>query len=127
MSTCGRWILEPLGVHNGFSGVTTNQSEGFITLIKQLVMRKEKSPDLLALALYYLQGYFKNEVQRGLAGLGQYFLRDQFQGLAISTEAMGLEHCFPPEEIAERLTQNYRSNHEVGNSECNDKLCKDKT
>ena len=38
-----------------FSGVTTNQSEGFHTIIKQLVMRKEKSPDSLALTLYYLQ------------------------------------------------------------------------
>ena len=93
VSTCGRWILEPLGVYNGYSGVTTNQSEGFNTFIKQLVMTKEKSPDSLAFALYHLQCYFKNEVQRGLAGLGQYLLREQFQGLAISMEAMELEHC----------------------------------
>ena len=121
VSTCGRWILEPLGVYNGYSGVTTNQSEGFNTLIKQLVMRKEKTPDSLALALYYLQCYFKNEVQRGLAGLGQYVLLEQFQGMAIPMEAMEMEHCFPPEEIAERLTQMRRSKHEINNTECTDK------
>ena len=117
VSTCGRWILEPLGVYNGYSGVTTNQSDGFNTLIKQLVLRKEKSPDSLAFALYHLQCYFKNEVQRGLAGLGQYLLQEQFQGLAISMEAMELEHCFPLEEIAQRLTQN----RSIGKTECNDK------
>ena len=122
VSTCGRWILEPLGVYNGYSGVTTNQSEGFNTLIKQLITRKEKTPsDSLALALYYLQCYFKNEVQRGLAGLGQYVLLEQFQGIAIPMEAMELEHCFPPEEIAERLTQICRSKHEINNTECTDK------
>lgn len=121
VSTCGRWILEPLGVYNGYSGVTTNQSEGFNTLIKQLVLRKEKTPDSLALALYYLQCYFKNEVQRGLAGLGQYVLLEQFQGMAIPMAAMELEHCFPPEEIAEKLTQRCRSKHEINNTECTDK------
>ena len=93
--------------------MTTNQSEGFNTLIKQLVMRKEKTPDSLALALYYLQCYFKNEVQRGLAGLGQYVLLEQFQGMAIPMEAMEFEHCFPPKEIAERLTHICRSKHEI--------------
>ena len=101
--------------------MTTNQSEGFNTLIKQLVMRKEKTPDSLALALYYLQCYFKNEVQRGLAGLGQYVLLEQFQGMVIPMEAMEFEHCFPPEEIAERLTQICRSEHEINNTECTDK------
>ena len=120
-STCGGWILEPLGMYNGYSGVTTNQSEGFNTLIKQLVMREEKTPDSLALALYYIQYYFKNEVQRGLAGLGQYVLLKQFQGMAIPMEAMELEHCFLPEEIAERLTHMCRSKHEINNTECTDK------
>ena len=64
----GRWILEPLGVYNGYSGVTTNQSEGFNTLLKSLTQRKESTIDSLMLALYFLQCYFSNKIQRGLAG-----------------------------------------------------------
>ena len=60
-------------------------------------------------------------MQTGLAGLGQYVLLEQFQGIAIPMEAMELEHCFPPEEIAERLTQICRSKHEINNTECTDK------
>ena len=45
----------------------------------------------------------------------------QFQGMAICMEAMDLEHCFPPQEIAERLTQMCRSKHESNDTECTDK------
>ena len=103
VSTSGRWIIEPYGIFNGYSGVTTNQSEGFNTLMKQMTMRKEKSADSLSLALYFLQCYFKNEVQRGLAGLGQYTLDKSFQGMSIDAEDMDLEDCYPPAEIVEKM------------------------
>ena len=45
----------------------------------------------------------------------------QFQGMAICMEAMDLEHCFPPQEIAERLTQMCRSKHESNDTECTGK------
>ena len=73
-ASAGRWILEPLGIYNGYSGVTTNQSEGFNTLLKTFTLRKESTIDSLMLALYFLQCYFSNEIQRELAGLGQYCL-----------------------------------------------------
>ena len=41
--------------------------------------------------------------------------------MTIPMEAMELEHCFLPEEIAERLTQMCRSKHEINNTECTDK------
>ena len=85
VSTSGRWIIEPYGIFNGYSGVTTNQSEGFNTLMKQITMRK------------------KNEVQRGLAGLGQYTLDKRFQGMSIDAEDMDLEDCYPPAEIVEKM------------------------
>ena len=44
-ASAGQWILEPLGIYNGYSGVTTNQSEGFNTLLKSTI-------DSLMLALY---------------------------------------------------------------------------
>ena len=104
-SSAGRWILEPLGVYNGYSGVTTNQSEGFNTLLKNLTERKESSIDSLVLALYYLQCYYSNEIQRGLAGLGKYTLLNSFKSLKIELHDMDLQHCYTPEEIVERMSE----------------------
>ena len=71
--------------------------------MKQITMRKEKSADSLSLALYFLQCYFKNGVQRGLAGLGQYTLDKSFQGMSMDAEDMDLEDCYPPAEIVEKM------------------------
>ena len=101
----GRWILEPLGVYNGYSGVTTNQSEGFNTLLKSLTQRKESTIDSLMLALYFLQCYFSNEIQRGLAGLGQYSLHDTFKSMRTPVHEMDLQHCYAPEEIAAKMME----------------------
>ena len=65
VSTSGRWIIEPYGIFNGYSGVTTNQSEGFNTLMKQITMRKEKSADSLSLALYFLQCFLQERSTKG--------------------------------------------------------------
>lgn len=104
-SAAGRWILEPLGIYNGYSGVTTNQSEGFNTLLKNLTERKESCIDSLVLSLYYLQCYYNNEIQRGLAGLGKYQLLSTFQSLEIELCDMDLQYCYAPEEITERLLE----------------------
>ncbi len=58
-------MLEPLKVYHPFSGVTTNQSEGFNSTLKRLQRWRE---DTILLTLYHLQAYFYNEIQRGLAG-----------------------------------------------------------
>ena len=65
----GRWVLESLNVYQPFSGVTNNQSESFNTTIKRLQHWREVPVDSIVLALYHLQAFFHNEIQRGLAGL----------------------------------------------------------
>ena len=40
-NSIGRWILEKLHVYNPYSGVTTNQSEGYNTVMKRLQQWKE--------------------------------------------------------------------------------------
>ena len=57
------------------------------------------------LALYFLQCYFSNEIQRGLAGLGQYSLLDTYKYLGIPVHEMDLQHCYAPEEIAEMMVE----------------------
>ena len=70
MGTClGKWVLEPLKVYHPFTGVTTNQSEGFNSTLKRLQRWREVPVDSVVLTLYHLQAYFYNEIQRGLAGI----------------------------------------------------------
>ena len=64
----GRWVLEPLNVYHPFTGVTNNQSESFNSTLKQLQKWKEVPVDSIVLALYHLQVFFYNEIQRGLSG-----------------------------------------------------------
>ena len=65
----GRWKLESLQLYNSYSGVTNNQSEGFNTVMKQFQAWKEAPVDCFILALYQLQSYYSNEIQRGFAGM----------------------------------------------------------
>ena len=45
------WILEPLGVYNCYSGVTTNQSEAFNTVLKHLQKWREVTLDSIIFSL----------------------------------------------------------------------------
>ena len=67
-ASIGRWVLEPLKVYHPFTGVTTNQSESFNSVLKRLQKWREVPVDTIILTLYHLQAYFYNEIQRGLAG-----------------------------------------------------------
>ena len=51
------------------SGVTTNQSEGFNTVLKQYQQWKEVPVDSLVHGLYRLQLYHHNEVQQSLVNI----------------------------------------------------------
>ena len=68
-------------MYSPLSGVTTNQSEGFNTVLKQYQQWKEVPIDSLVHGLYHLQLYYHNEVQRGYCGLGQYQLKAEFSNL----------------------------------------------
>ena len=61
-------MLECMGLYYPFHGITTNQSESFNATIKRLQRWREVPVDSIVLALYKLQVYFHNEIQRGLAG-----------------------------------------------------------
>ena len=50
----GRWVLEKLGIYNPYSGITTNQSEGFNTVLKYLQHWKEAPVDAIVPSLYHL-------------------------------------------------------------------------
>ena len=64
----GRWNLEPYGIYNPMSGITSNQSESFNSVLKRIQGWKEIPVDTAVLTLYHMQAYYWNEWQHGLAG-----------------------------------------------------------
>jgi len=98
-----RWLLEPLRVYNRYSGVTTNQSEGFNTVLKRLQQWKEAPVDSILFSLYQLQNYYYNEIQRGICQSGNYSLCPQFISLARSPESVQLTESILPEDIVTRV------------------------
>ena len=96
----GRWILESVRTYNPLSGVTTNQSKGFNTALKQYQRWKEVPVDSLVHGLHCLQQYYHNEIQQGYCGLGSYRLRPKFSSLQqASGELLLLQPVSTPEEI----------------------------
>ena len=65
-------------VYSPFSGVTSNQAEGFNHVLKSLQEWKEAPLDCMVLSLYYLQMFYLCEIERGKQGLGEYKLHPQF-------------------------------------------------
>ena len=61
-----------------FSGVTTNQSEGFNWLMKDLDNWREGPIDCVVLSFRFLQQYYLSEIKRGLAGIGNFTLREEY-------------------------------------------------
>jgi len=96
-------VLENAKAYSPLSGITTNQSEGFNTVLKQYQQWKEVPIDSLVLGLYRLQMYYHNEVQRGYCGLGEYQLKLEFNSLLRPLDEL-LSKCIPPpEEIVSEI------------------------
>ena len=93
-------------MYSPLSGITTNQSEGFNTVLKHYQHWKEVPIDLLVLSLHHLQVYYYNEVQRGYCGFGEYHLRSQFASLSPPSDELLLQQVSTPEEIVSRVQQN---------------------
>ena len=79
----GRWKLESLQLCNPYTGVTNNQSEGFNRVMKEFQGWKEAPVDSFILALYQLQSYYFNEIQRGLVGMYMYMYMNAFIAICI--------------------------------------------
>ena len=63
-----RWNLVEYNLYNPVSGITSNQSESFNSVLKRVQEWKEIPVDSAVLSLYHLQGYYWNEWQWGLSG-----------------------------------------------------------
>ena len=74
----GRWILEPLGMYNSYSGVTNNVVESLNAKLKRLVEYKEKRIDEIVLYLHYLQGNDLLEIIKAFCGESEWSLLSNF-------------------------------------------------
>jgi hypothetical protein len=98
-SSLGRWVLEQLNIYTPYSGVTTNQSEGFNSVLKRLLQWKEAPVDSFVLSLYHLQVYYYNEIKRGLCQIGNFQLCPEFAHIARSSDEAEVIPCRSPEDI----------------------------
>lgn len=119
VTTCiGRWILEPLGVYNCYSGITTNQSKGFNTVLKRLQKWREAPLDSIIFSLYQLQNYYYNEIQRGLCQCGDYRLSTEFASCAQDPTEVKLAESISPHLIVERVQTEEANVIESNRTDC---------
>jgi hypothetical protein len=83
--------------------VTTNQREGFNSLLKSLQGWKEVPLDGILLSLNMLQRYYTNEIKRGKAGIGTYTLKEGFEEMVIKPEHLVIESCVASTKITETI------------------------
>ena len=88
------------------SGITTNQSEGYNTLLKHYGNWKEAPLDALVLGLYKLQVFYYNEIQRGYAGIGSYSLSSDFVHAAIAVDEVMSISVTQPADIVSKIRGN---------------------
>lgn len=78
-----KWVLESNNVYDPYSGVTNNMSESMNAVIKRLMQWKQAPIDSTVFALNYLQKYYVYEIMRGLAGIGNYRLKNIHSGATV--------------------------------------------
>ena len=99
----GRYVLERLQVYSPFSGITTNQSEAFNSVLKRFQSWREVPINAIVLGLYHLQAFYLNEVRRGFAGLGSYSLSDEFAAAKQSPDEIQTISVYSPLDIVDKI------------------------
>ena len=81
-------------------------------MIKDLQQWKEAPVDCMVLALYQLQAYYLNKVRRGIAGVGEYTLRECYSSLRSSV----VEYI--PSKSPEEIVTAIKEGTSVSTQEC---------
>jgi len=84
------------------SGITTNMSEGFNWLIKDLTGWKEKPIDSIVMCFRLLQNFYEQEIHRGQAGIGTYILKSKEP---ISIGDLTVRPTIPVQEIVKSIKE----------------------
>lgn len=90
-----RWAIEPYGVHDSYSGVTSNQAEGFNYVLKQLQEWHESPIECMVWPYTTCK-----EISRGKQRLGNYHLHSKLSSLAqMELLLISEQNSYSPEEI----------------------------
>ena len=103
MTFAARYNIEPWKIYNPSSGITNNVAESLNAVIKRLLDWKEVPNHCLCLSLYYLQSFYCAEIQRGMIGVGDFKLRDEFKYFQQEPDEVKIPKSYAPEEIVETV------------------------
>lgn len=121
LTSLGRWILEKLGVYNPYSGVTSSQAESFNALLQNW---REVPVDAIILSLYYLRAYYFNEIQRGLCGLGNYQLLEQFSIARLDPDNIITMSVYSPDITVSKVLEKREQKVSMQDMQIEDQLLK---
>ena len=102
---CEKWVIDKYQhLYDPFSGVANNPCESMNAVIKRLNKFKELPVDCFVLSMVYLQNYYITEIQRGLAGIGNFQLKTEFLHARIPKDEICIpRHVIKPEDIAKHV------------------------
>ena len=111
IESIARWAIDPFGIYDPYSGVTSNQAEGLNYVLKELQEWREAPLDCMALSLNYLQAYYSTEVSRGKQGIGNYHLHAKFYSIRDTQPTLFQEpETYIPEQIVSIQDKMYQEN-----------------
>ena len=106
MSHFGHWnIQSKFGQFFTENGITTNQSEGFNWLLKDLQDWKEAPIDSVIVAFRMLQTYYLNEIERGKYGVGNYTLLPEFKDMMTYIGKLSTKVACQPSNIVRSIKE----------------------
>ena len=73
--------------------------------MKDLQEWKEAPLDCVLLSLYQLQAFYANEIKRGLAGLGEYTIAQQYTSLKLDEPTIEYLSAYSPNEIVRMIRE----------------------
>jgi hypothetical protein len=102
---CEKWVIDKYQhLYDPLSGVTNNPCESMNANIKRLIKFKELPVECFVLSMFYLQNYYITEIQRGLAGIGNFQLKTEFLHARIPKDEICIpRHVIKQEDIAKHV------------------------
>lgn len=99
-----KFVVEPLGLYDPYSGVTNNVSKSMNDLIKDLMKWKDVPVDVMVMCLQQLQNYFLSEIRRSFAAIGNYTLNKDYESVACDPEELVLpKNICDPKDIVQHI------------------------
>ena len=80
---CSKWVLQSMKIYNNGTGITNNMCESYNNVVKSFTPHKNIPADIMVTTAYKLQRSSYLEIRRGLAGIGNYFIKEDCKQFAI--------------------------------------------